>query len=87
MILVAEQGFGDTLQFVRLALALQQQGLRITLFCQPALIPLLQEGSALLDVCCELPPEQFSPSSRWCPLMSLPHRLGLNANNIPLSGG
>ena len=87
LVLVAEQGFGDTLQFMRLALTLQEQGLRVTLFCQPALIPLLQEGSHLKEVCCELSPEQFTPSSRWCPLMSLPNRLGLNTANIPKSTG
>jgi len=87
LVLVAEQGFGDTLQFMRLALALQQQGLAITLFCQPALVPLLQEGCEGIEVCSEVPTHRFSAASRWCPLMSLPQRLQLDARSIPFSQG
>ena len=35
---MSEQGFGDTLQFSRYALHLQQQGFDVTLLSQPALI-------------------------------------------------
>ena len=87
LVLVAEQGFGDTLQFLRLALALRDQGLAITLFCQRALVPLLAEGCQGIAVCSEVPASQFSAGTRWCPLMSLPHRLNLCGHNIPLSQG
>lgn len=87
LVLVAEQGFGDTLQFLRMALQLRDRGLEITLFCQPALVPLLQESCTGLRVCSEVPKNWFTASTRWCPLMSLPHRLNLNASNIPHSQG
>ena len=87
MVLVAEQGFGDTLQFMRLALHLQNQGIRTSLFCQSALIPLLKEQTALNEVFDECPPTTFKANSRWCPLMSLAHRLQLTERNIPLAAG
>ena len=39
VLLMSEQGFGDTLQFSRYALHLQQQGFDVTLLSQPALVP------------------------------------------------
>ena len=50
LLLTAEQGFGDTLQFCRYALLLQEQGIRITLFCQPQLVDLLRSHTDLKDV-------------------------------------
>jgi hypothetical protein len=85
LILLAEQGFGDTLQFCRLALALEKQGVAITLFCQPALVAFLQAGSALRHVTDQIDSEAITPATRWCPLMSLPHRLGIVSSNIPFS--
>jgi len=88
LILVAEQGLGDTLQFCRLALRLQQQlGIRCLLFCQPALVPLLQQATDLWRVCAEIPPEAITPQTRWCPLMSLAQRLGLGSGFIPMAHG
>ena len=78
LVLVAEQGFGDTLQFMRLGLQLQEQGMRIRLFCQPQLTKLLREGSQLEHVSDRMAPNEFTGGTRWCPLMSLPHRVHLN---------
>ena len=47
---MSEQGFGDTLQFSRYALWLQQRGFDVTLLSQPALVPLLQEAVGLANV-------------------------------------
>ena len=41
---MSEQGFGDTLQFSRYALWLQQKGFDVTLLSQPALVPLAAGG-------------------------------------------
>jgi len=87
LVLVAEQGFGDTLQFSRLALLLQQRGIATVLFCQPALVPLLQEGTGLQQVCSNVPGDLFDGSTRWCPLLSLPQRLQLHHHNIPFAEG
>ena len=47
---MSEQGFGDTLQFSRYALYLQQQGFDVNLLSQPALVPLLREAVGLVNV-------------------------------------
>jgi len=86
LVLAAEQGFGDTLQFCRYALLLQAQGIRITLFCQPQLVELLRSHTDLKDVVSEVNLEQLEEGSRWCPLMSLPHRLKTEKNSIPAPG-
>ena len=83
LVLAAEQGFGDTLQFCRYGLLLQAQGIRITLFCQPQLVELLRSHTDLKDVVSEVNLEQLEEGSRWCPLMSLPHRLKTEKNSIP----
>jgi len=87
LVLVAEQGLGDTLQFCRLALVLQELGHPITLFCQTALVPLLQEGSALGHVVDRLDPPDLVPCSRWVPLMSLTPLLLPDPQRIPYAGG
>ncbi len=87
LVLVAEQGFGDTLQFCRLAFMLKQRGIAPLLFCQPALVPLLQEGSALPVVTSEAGSHLFDGHTLWCPLLSLPHRLQLQYDSIPLAQG
>ena len=86
LVLVAEQGLGDTLQFCRYGLALQQRGLRITLFCQKPLVAYLARHSGLREVTNAVGPEQLQPGSQWCPLMSLPHRLGTDLPTIPAAG-
>ena len=50
LLLMSEQGFGDTLQFSRYALWLQQKGFDVTLLSQPALVPLLKEAVGLTNV-------------------------------------
>lgn len=87
LVLVAEQGFGDTLQFCRLALGLQKHGIETVLFCQPALASLLRRGSDLPAVTNQLEASWFDGATRWCPLLSLPQRLGLRGGTIPLAGG
>ena len=83
---MGEQGYGDTLQFVRLLQPLKDQGLKTSYFGPEALRRLLERGSNLGPF-----PSMLCGGQReatlWCPLMSLPHRLGLNPNNIPLSSG
>ena len=85
LVLVAEQGLGDTLQFCRLIQGLREGGLRTQLFCQEALAPLLGESSNVGEISLVLGAR--GPGVRWCPLLSLPHGLGLNAQTIPLAQG
>lgn len=72
-----EQGLGDTLQFVRFVPALAARGARIVLLAPPVLRPLL----ATLDAPIELVDNEAGVPTHdfHCPLMSLPHVLGIAA--------
>ncbi len=84
LILVAEQGLGDTLQFCRYALILQRQNIDITLFCQKVLTTYLKNNTDIKNITHEMTPEEVTQEgTTWCPLMSLPHRLGTEKNSIP----
>ena len=76
-----EQGFGDTLQFIRYVPLLAARGARIVLEVQPALARLAAtvKGAAQVVAAGEaLPPFDFH-----CPLLSLPERFGTDLASIP----
>jgi len=77
----AEQGFGDTLQFVRYVDALAAQGARIVLRVQDALQPLLATTRGVAHVIGEH--EAVPPFDLHCPLMSLPLALAKTVRQIP----
>ncbi len=81
ILLHAEGGNGDTLQFVRLVSAVAQRGAKVILECQPGLIPLL-EGMTGIDriVPYGQPPPEFDLQ---IPLQGLPRVLGITLENIP----
>ena len=77
LVLVSEQGLGDTLQFMRLAPLLKpHHGGEVVLSVQEKLEPLARQ-SALAD---RVVPHAELPSlkrGQWLPLLSLPGRLGI----------
>lgn len=79
--LVAEQGFGDTFQFLRYAPLAAAQGARVTVLCQPKLVPLAATvpGVALAQAFGEIP----VPADFQIPMLSLPARFGTAADNVP----
>jgi tetratricopeptide (TPR) repeat protein len=84
MLVWAEQGFGDTLQFIRFAQDLAARGAIVTVMVQPELVRLVRSApgvSAVLSQGAPAPPYDFH-----CPLMSLPYRLGVSADIAPLHG-
>lgn len=87
LLLVAEQGLGDTLQFCRLALMLQERGHPVSLFGQTALLPLLRESSQLQQVLDRLDPADLPRGCRWFPLMSLAPLLLPQPRKIPYAAG
>jgi tetratricopeptide (TPR) repeat protein len=88
VVLMSEQGLGDTLQFCRFGLDLQAHGLEVLLLSQPALVPLLREGSGLQRVEAQLAPAELGTASiSWLPLMDLPSQLNCQANQIPHAQG
>jgi len=84
LLLVAEQGLGDTLMFCRLGLSLQRQlGLPVSLLCQAPLEELLRDGTGLSQVGHRLDATALGHAgSRWCPLLSLPQRMNLRPNRM-----
>ena len=79
ILLHAEQGLGDTLQFVRYAPLLRARGARVVLQVQAPLLGLLA-GLADTVIAREAEPPPFDLR---CPLLSLPRAFGTELHSIP----
>jgi tetratricopeptide (TPR) repeat protein len=81
ILLRAEQGLGDTLQFIRHAKMVQARGGRVIVECQPELIGLLRQ----LDCVSAWIPRgnPLPPCDVWCPLLSLPGIFQTALDGIP----
>jgi tetratricopeptide (TPR) repeat protein len=81
VLLHAEQGLGDTIQFCRYARMVQARGARVVMETPRALGPLL---TGLAGVDAWVPTGQPLPAfDLHCPLLSLPLALGTRADSIP----
>lgn len=80
LLLWAEQGFGDTLQFVRYVPLLAKQG-RVIVECQPSLRSLLTSVPEIAQVIAQ--GEPLSPFDLQAPLLSVPHLLKTTIDTIP----
>ncbi len=81
ILLHAEQGLGDTLQFCRYAALVAQQGARVVLEVQPELVRLLTGLAGVEQLV-----EAGQPLPRFdfhCPLLSLPLALRTEVSTIP----
>ena len=76
-----EQGFGDTIQFIRYVPLVQAKGAHVALMVQPELAPLIRRVMPDMALVSELP----SDATLQCPLMSLPRAFGTVLQNIPPS--
>lgn len=81
LLLFAEQGFGDTLQFCRFAAWLAARGARVVLHVQRGLGRLLRSLDGVLAVIEE--GEAIPPVDLHFPLMSLPTLFGLTLEDLP----
>ena len=81
ILLHAEQGFGDTIQFIRYAALVQQRGGQVFVVCQPELKRLLQSAAGI-DVLAASG-ETVPMFDVHLPLLSLPHVLGTTLENLP----
>jgi tetratricopeptide (TPR) repeat protein len=84
VLLFAEQGLGDTLQFLRYAPLLRQRGARVLLEVQPALYPILEGWGGADGVCVQgaaLPDYDAA-----CPFLSLPLLFNTELASIPPAG-
>ncbi|HET6249600.1 MAG TPA: tetratricopeptide repeat protein [Tepidisphaeraceae bacterium] len=81
VLVIAEQGLGDTLQFVRYVPLLARRGAKVVLECQPRLRPLLQSVDGLSAIVAHGEPlPRFDTHAR---LMSLAGIFGTRLGNIP----
>ena len=80
LLLVSEQGFGDTLQFMRYATALRNQGLSVSL-CAPRKLHTLIQTSGIDPA--PLTPDQANQvtEGHWIPLLSVPRHLEVSPEN------
>ena len=81
ILLYAEQGLGDTIQFIRYVSLLRQRGGNVIVQCQPTLAKLFATIPGIDRV---VPRGETLPDFQVCaPLMSLPHLLGTTLDSIP----
>ncbi|WP_459873959.1 tetratricopeptide repeat protein, partial [Endothiovibrio diazotrophicus] len=86
LILIHEQGLGDTLQFLRYGVALKERLPRVSLALPEKLVGIAAQAG-LFDHIYRLPlnPAEHSPGARWAPLMSIPGRLGVRVDDPVVS--
>ena len=81
ILLWAEQGLGDTIQFLRYVPLVAARGGRVLLQCQPQLHSLLREQKAIEQLLGSDDP--LPDYDVHCPLMSLPRLLSTTVQTIP----
>ena len=77
----SEQGFGDTLQFVRYVPLAVERGARVILRVQPELVRLVATMDGVQEVSAYGPPPP--QCDFYCPIMSLPRAFGTTLANVP----
>lgn len=81
ILLHAEQGFGDTIQFIRYAPVLAARGATVLLQCQPALTGLMASVSGISEV---IPDGATLPAFDYhAPLLSLPRLCSTRLESVP----
>jgi tetratricopeptide (TPR) repeat protein len=81
ILLHAEQGFGDTIQFARYAALVAARGAEVVLDVQPALVPLMATCDGAAQV---VGRDQAAPEAALrLPLMSLPRAFATRPETIP----
>jgi hypothetical protein len=83
VLLVAEQGLGDTIQMARFAKVLSKKGVRVGIEAQTALHSILATVPGVSDVFA--PGEPAEIFTHYVPVMSFPGALGIVEETIPAS--
>ncbi|MEG4208026.1 tetratricopeptide repeat protein [Microcoleus sp. Pol7_A1] len=81
ILLRSEQGLGDAIQFVRYAAIVQQKGGKVIISCYQELKRLFKHIPGIEQVVVRM--DELADFQVQAPLMSLPHLLGTNLENIP----
>ena len=80
LLLIGEQGLGDSLQFARYALAVSNMGTDVALVVPQGLVTLLRNPQALRHTLA--PGDALPEFDYWAPLMSLPGIFGQTLDNF-----
>ncbi len=76
-----EEGFGDTLQFIRYAAMLAGLGARVLAWAPPTLLRLIERVPGVSGV---VPPGALPPPhDAWCPMLSLPRLFRTTLDRMP----
>ena len=81
ILLQAEQGLGDTLQFCRYAALVAERGGHVVLEVQPSLLRLLASLPSVVQLVAQ--GDALPSFDLCCPLLSLPHIFGTTLHTIP----
>jgi tetratricopeptide (TPR) repeat protein len=81
LLVFAEQGFGDSLQFVRFVPQAMALGARVTLLVEPALVRLFAASLPGVEVVSRLP--ESEAFDRQAAMLCLPRLLGVTLDTIP----
>lgn len=79
----AEQGFGDTLQFLRFVPLARERASRVVLTVQRELAPLVAPLAQAWRVTMAIAGEARPRADLHCPLLSLPYALGTTLDTLP----
>ncbi|RJF78063.1 glycosyltransferase [Azospirillum cavernae] len=81
LLICEEQGFGDTLQFIRLAALVRPLCARVVVQCRAPLARIIASAAGVDEVVTEFPDR--SGYDCWVSLMSLMARLGVTLDSVP----
>jgi tetratricopeptide (TPR) repeat protein/ADP-heptose:LPS heptosyltransferase len=84
ILIAADEGLGDTIQFVRYVPMLAERGARVILVVQDPLCPLLSKLPGVSQ-CIPMSATHLPPFDFHCPTMSLPLAFGTTLETIPSS--
>lgn len=85
LLVFAEQGLGDTIQFVRYAPMMVARGLRVVIAAQAPLLPLLQTLPGVAEGQIRIINQigTYPPYDLHCPMLSLPRAFDTRRDTIP----
>jgi tetratricopeptide (TPR) repeat protein len=84
LLLFAEQGYGDVIQFIRYAPLLKERGAEVLLYCQPELVRLLERAPGVDRAVSRT--EAAPPHDFRAPILGLPHLLDTVIGTVPSPG-
>lgn len=86
LLIWTEQGMGDTLMMLRFFPQLEEKEAgRVIVYCEPEMMSIMRAMPVVDEI---IPREQFPPFDSFdvqCPIMSLPHLLGVTVDTLPNS--